>query len=200
MAKNPDKQSKLREEVRAVLPHKDSEFDKNSLEQMPFLRACIKETLRYYPLTNGNARTVQQDVVLSGYKVPKGTNIFMFNQMRDENWFTQANKFVPERWLRTKHTKSVASDNDIDEKTEEKCPINGKNGWNHNPFVYLPFGFGTRSCIGRRIAEMELQLGLARLIRNFYVEYPYPTKNAFKSLTINVPNIPLSFRFKDVEY
>ena len=64
----------------------------------------------------------------------------------------------------------------------------------------MPFGFGAQSCIGRRIVEMELELGIARMVRNFNIEYNHPTENAFKSLLINVPNIPLKFKFTDVNY
>lgn len=206
MAQNPDKQAKLREEIRKILPRKDSEFDKDALQKVPFLKACIKESLRVYPLTPGNARVVQQDVLLSGYQVPKGTNVFMFavDLMKNGELYPQASTFLPERWLRARdqETSAVAGNGGIESvsSNEPRCPSSDtKNTANSHPFVYLPFGFGTRGCIGRRIVEMELQLGLARLIRNFYVEYPYPTEGAFKSLLINVPNIPHTFRFKEVE-
>lgn len=210
MAKNPDKQAKLRQEIREILPDKDSEFEKDALEKIPFLKACIKETMRCYPLTPGNARIVQKDVVLSGYQVPKGTNTFMFaiDLLKNEKLYPKANTYLPERWLRTRNQDQFAGDvkNHTDSSPSSNtvstvCPSipGNKYASSDYPFVYLPFGFGTRSCIGRRIVEMELQLGLARLIRNFYVDYPYPTENAYKSLLINVPNIPLTFQFKDVE-
>lgn len=45
MGKNLDVQSKLREEVRSIL--KDSDHpDASLIEKMPYLRACVKETLR----------------------------------------------------------------------------------------------------------------------------------------------------------
>ena len=70
----------------------------------------------------------------------------------------------------------------------------------NHPFIYLPFGVGARSCIGRRIAEMELEIGIARILRNFVVDFNYSTKNAFKSYQINVPAIPLKFKFTDLKY
>jgi len=45
---------------------------------------------------------------------------------------------------------------------------------------------------------MELELGTARLIRNFNVEFNHSTKNAFRSALINLPNITLKFKFTDV--
>lgn len=42
-----------------------------------------------------------------------------------------------------------------------------------NPFIYLPFGFGPRACIGRRFAEMEVQILLTHILRRFKVEWNY---------------------------
>ncbi|XP_023294404.2 cytochrome P450 CYP12A2-like [Lucilia cuprina] len=189
MAKNPEKQQKLREEVLKVLPHKDSEFNENSIKNMPYLRACIKESLRYYPLIVGNARVPVEDVVVSGYRVPKGTQVSMCatSLTRDGKHYPHPNEYLPERWLRSdKETNDSAA-----------CPQSLKPS---TPFLHLPFGFGARSCIGRRIVEMELELGIARMVRNYQIEFNYPTENAFKSLLISVPNIPLKFKFTDLDY
>lgn len=190
LAKNPEKQDKLREEVLNILPHKDSEFTAEACKNMPYLRACIKESLRYYPLTVGNARAPINDVILSGYRVPKDTRVTMvsLSLTRNENHFALPNDYLPERWLRTVKENST------------KRPDYGMSLKPSCPFVYLPFGFGPRTCIGRRIVEMELELGIARLVRNFYIEFNYPTENAFKTVLVNVPVIPLKFKFTDVPY
>lgn len=57
----------------------------------------------------------------------------------NEEYFPNAKTFAPERWLR-KSNESVAQ------------------GTKSTPFAYLPFGHGPRSCIGRRFAEMEIQV------------------------------------------
>lgn len=38
---------KLREEIRTVLPNADSKLTSSKLEQLQYLKACIKETLRF---------------------------------------------------------------------------------------------------------------------------------------------------------
>ena len=105
----------------------------------------------------------------------------------NNNHYPRASEYLPERWLR--------STNEIENTS--KCPQSLKPS---SPFLYLPFGFGPRTCIGRRIVEMELELGIARLVRNFNIEFNHPTENAFKTLLFNVPNIPLTFKFTDVDY
>ena len=59
---------------------------------------------------------------------------------RDENVFSDPNAFKPERWLRESGENTVSS-----------------------TFASVPFGFGPRQCIGRRLAELELYLALARV-------------------------------------
>lgn len=59
----------------------------------------------------------------------------------DERYFPDSAAFRPERFLR-------------DETTGQREPINA--------FTFLPFGFGVRSCVGRRFAEMEMQVLVTR--------------------------------------
>ncbi|NWH68881.1 CP27B protein, partial [Geococcyx californianus] len=56
---------------------------------------------------------------------------------RDSRVFPDPDSFRPERWLRR----------DV----------------SHHPFASLPFGFGKRSCVGRRLAELEIHLALAQV-------------------------------------
>lgn len=72
LCQNQDKQQKLYEELKKVLPEKNSPMTPATLENLPFLRACIKETLRMYPVVLGNGRSLQSDAVICGYHVPKG--------------------------------------------------------------------------------------------------------------------------------
>ncbi|XP_037954836.1 cytochrome P450 CYP12A2-like [Teleopsis dalmanni] len=186
LAKNPEKQEKLRQEILSVLPEKNSELTVENMKNLPYLRACIKESLRVYPLAVANVRQTAEDLVLSGFQIPKGSNVNMtsINLIKDSKYFSQPNEFIPERWLRN-------------ENKDDTCPHNSATKSN-NPFIYLPFGFGPRSCIGRRIAEMELEIAIARLVRNFGIEFNYPTENAFKCLQLYLPVIPMKFKFTDL--
>jgi cytochrome P450 family 12 len=75
MATNPDKQEKLRAELSTLLPEGSSKITPESLISMPYLRACIKEAARLYPVTPGTMRILTKDIILNGYHIPKGVSV-----------------------------------------------------------------------------------------------------------------------------
>lgn len=78
LAYNPPVQNKLREEMKRLLPNKDTPVTKDVLLNAPYLKACIKETLRLSPIAVATLRTTARDLVLSGYQIPKGVSNFSF--------------------------------------------------------------------------------------------------------------------------
>lgn len=81
------------------------------------------------------------------HRYPIQTSFVMASSMlqTDETYFKDAKKFKPERWLRDASGQLEAT----------KCA---------NPFAFLPFGFGSRMCVGRRFAETEMQILAARFV------------------------------------
>nr|CAD7407531.1 unnamed protein product [Timema poppensis] len=172
LARNPRAQKQLFKEVSAALPSRDSSLSPDSLHKMIYLHACIKESLRLQPPIPVLTRVLPEDIAVHSYKIPQGTCVLMTSHvtcLREEN-FEDALKFKPERWL--------VSDQDI------------------HPFAAIPFGYGPRSCLGRGIAELQLWMTVAKVIRNFQIEYHYSDIQATTKL-IAMPNKPLKFRFVD---
>ncbi|XP_043640843.1 probable cytochrome P450 49a1 [Drosophila teissieri] len=179
LAKNPDKQKKLFDELQKVFPHRDAEINQNVLEQMPYLRACVKETLRMRPVVIANGRSLQSDAVINGYHVPKGTHVIFPHLVvsNDPAYFPEPKRFLPERWL--KHSTDAAG-----------CPHANQK---IHPFVSLPFGFGRRMCVGRRFAEIELHTLLAKIFRKYQVSYS-SGEFVYRVNSTYIPQSPLNFK------
>ncbi|KOB66822.1 Uncharacterized protein OBRU01_20720 [Operophtera brumata] len=127
LAKNPDKQNKLREEVL-------SDPDKR-----PYLRACMREAIRMMPIVSGNMRLTTKEYNIMGYKIPSGLQVAFGHQdmsLMDEH-FPRAKEFLPERWM-----------------ADKDDPLYYRNA---HPFAYNPFGFGARSCIARMVENFQVE-------------------------------------------
>ena len=76
MAMFPDAQKKLQAELdRVVGPDRLPEYD--DLENMPYLRATVMETIRWLPvLPLSIPHAVTADDVYKGYFIPKGATVF----------------------------------------------------------------------------------------------------------------------------
>ena len=87
------------------------------------------------------------------------------------NLFPEPEDFKPERW----------------EKSSTDLP---------HQFASLPFGFGPRMCVGRRVAELELYIALSRIINNFKIGYHEETliEPIQKVLTLPERQVNLSFQ------
>ncbi|KAM3608489.1 uncharacterized protein V6R79_026365 [Siganus canaliculatus] len=175
LSRNPQSQARLYEEVASCVAA-DQIPSAEEVTQMPYLKAVIKESLRMYPVVPLNARIVtNKDVNIGGYNFSKNTQFTLCNYAisHDEDTFPDSFAFKPERWLR-------------------------ENQDRPNAFGSIPFGFGVRSCVGRRIAELEMYLALFRFISQFEVR-PDPTLGELKSInrTVLVPDKPLSLHLLD---
>nr|AAL68266.1 RE11411p [Drosophila melanogaster] len=179
LAKNPDKQKKLFDELQKVFPHREADINQNVLEQMPYLRACVKETLRMRPVVIANGRNLQSDAVINGYHVPKGTHVIFPHLVvsNDPAYFPEPKRFLPERWL--KQSTDAAG-----------CPHANQK---IHPFVSLPFGFGRRMCVGRRFAEIELHTLLAKIFRKYKVSYN-SGEFVYRVNSTYIPQSPLNFK------
>ncbi|KAM9710762.1 sterol 26-hydroxylase, mitochondrial [Menidia menidia] len=171
LSKNPRVQDKLYQEVSTSGMSRPAE-----VTRMQYLRAVIKETLRMYPVVPMNARIITENSIsVGGYQFPKKTAFTFchYAMSYDEGTFPDSSTFKPERWLRDGRERP-------------------------SPFGSIPFGFGVRGCVGRRIAELEMYLVLFQLIRRFEIK-PDPTIEELKSInrTVLVPDKQLNLHFVD---
>ncbi len=89
-------------------------------------------------------RSVEEDDVLGGYAIPKGSVVFISPYLihRHPDFWSNPEAFDPDRFL---------------PENEAKIPRG----------AYVPFVAGPRQCIGKAFAEMELRLVLAMMASSF---------------------------------
>ncbi|KAJ9667672.1 hypothetical protein H2201_002207 [Coniosporium apollinis] len=123
-------------------------------QKLPYLQACIKETLRYQtPVAFGLPRVVPKEGVTVADRHFKEGVILSVNPWvihRDPSLFgSDANDFNPDRWMDVERAKEM------------------------NKYM-IPFGAGYNQCPGRHLAHMEVSKVSATLIRDFDIERTNP--------------------------
>lgn len=124
----------------------------------PHLKGYVKEILRLYPTAPFLSRTLNTSINLNGYHVPPNQPIIfsLYTTSRMNIYFKESLEIKPERWVR-----SVADTLSTD----------------RHPYASLPFGVGARSCIGKRLAELQIHLLIAAFIKHYEIAIPENRKN-----------------------
>ncbi|XP_059667504.1 cytochrome P450 76A2-like [Cornus florida] len=142
---NPKSMSKVKDELAKVVgPNR--KFEESDIENLPYLQAVVKETLRLHPpIPFLVPRKAIEDTDFMGYHIPKNTQVFVnvWAIGRDEECWDDPFSFKPERFLGS--------------KVEYK-------GQHHE---FIPFGSGRRMCAGVPLAHRMLHLVLGSLLHEF---------------------------------
>ncbi|XP_044730073.1 cytochrome P450 6k1-like [Chrysoperla carnea] len=150
---NPEIQIKLRKEIQTVIARNGGKFTYDCLQDMKFLEACIKETLRMYPTLGFLDREAIDTYTFPGTNITidKGTAVVISLEglHRDSQYFENPDVYDPERF-------------------------NENNKINIVPFTFMPFGEGPRNCIGARFGKISTKIGLVHILKDFELE---TTKN-----------------------
>ncbi|KAJ5347212.1 hypothetical protein MYU51_004437 [Penicillium brevicompactum] len=158
LCKNPNVQSKLRDEIRANLPSPDDStpITAAQIDNLPYLNAVCNEVLRYYPSVPATIRKAVRDTSLAGKHIPKDTLFIIapriLNRM-EEFWGEDADKFNPERFM---------------------GPGKANTGGATSNYAFLTFLHGPRSCIGQGFAKAELACMVATMVGRYHIELKFP--------------------------
>lgn len=149
MAEHPQAAQRARDEVDAVLGRGTP--GPQHMPQLPWLTATLKEAMRLYPPVAAlMSRRTTAPITLGGHAVPQGAmlRITPWVLHRDERWFPQAARFLPERFL-------------------DDAPPIPRGAW-------IPFGTGPRVCIGQHFALLEMGLLAAMLLQRYTLRLEDP--------------------------
>jgi len=140
LAHNPGVRARLEEEVDRELGGRSP--DLASLARLPFALQVFKEAMRLYPPAYMVVRRATRDLTIGGHDVRRGEAVIVniLGMHRRAALFPDPLAFRPERFA-----------------PDQARPI--------DRYAYLPFGGGSRVCIGSHFALMEGQIALARLVQ-----------------------------------
>ncbi|KAK0930088.1 hypothetical protein LTR29_016781 [Friedmanniomyces endolithicus] len=157
----PQYQPILHEEIDRVLGDRMPTFD--DMEEMPVLRAFIRETLRWRPpVPTGIPHELIQDDMYEGYHIPAGSVMhpLEWSISRDPEVFLEPDQWNPMRWLEAKYPTY--------QEPLSKYPTITQ---------YSQFGYGRRTCQGMAVTEADLFVGLGGVAWLFSMAKP-ETKDA----------------------
>uniref|UniRef100_A0ACD6A4I9 Uncharacterized protein n=1 Tax=Avena sativa TaxID=4498 RepID=A0ACD6A4I9_AVESA len=155
LMRRPRLMKKLQDEVRSIVPRGQKVVSEIDIDNMSYLRAVIKESLRLHPVAPLLAPHLSMaDCSIDGYMVPAGTCIVVnaWAIGRDSTSWEDPEDFIPERFAEGGSFVHVN--------------FKGKD------FQFLPFGAGRRMCPGMNLAITNIELMLANLIYHFDWELP----------------------------
>ncbi|RFU31983.1 hypothetical protein B7463_g4377, partial [Scytalidium lignicola] len=151
---NPPVLHKLRQELDEVLGEDTTIVKYDQVKSLPYLRACIDETLRLRPpIAYGLQRKVVkpegQYIAGRHFKCNTTISVPTFAIHRKDSLYVDPEKYNPGRWLDTDNPQQIE---------------NLKN-------FTIPFSTGPRACLGRNIAIVEQQIMIASIVNRHDFEF-----------------------------
>ncbi|KAF1985483.1 cytochrome P450 [Aulographum hederae CBS 113979] len=143
---NKDIYAKARAELFEAFPDPEATLDFQTLEKLPYLTGIVKEGLRLSFGVIGRLPRVTPagGATFNGHYLPSGTIVGMSSWLmhRNPTIFPSPRTFSPTRWL--------------DPENYRRCDRH-----------MVPFGRGTRQCVGMPLAYAELYITLAMFVHRF---------------------------------
>jgi cytochrome P450 len=142
LSHSPAAREQMEAEVDTVLEGRVPTF--KDAELLPWTTACFQEAMRIFPPVWHLQRVANEDDLISGYRIPKGTLVFVsiWSTHRDPKIWPNPAGYDPRRWLGEAPTERAR-------------------------FSYLPFGGGRRICVGQGFAMLNATLLAAMIAQRF---------------------------------
>ncbi|HTX91161.1 MAG TPA: cytochrome P450 [Anaerolineales bacterium] len=142
LSQNPEAAGRMTREVRSALGEREPAYP--DLENMPYTRLVLNESLRMFPPAWTLGRRAVGEDEIGGWYVAPGTVIAIctYALHRHPAFWDRPEVFDPERF-------------------------SPENSAGRNKYAYVPFGGGPRQCIGNMFGLMEASLILACIARRY---------------------------------
>jgi cytochrome P450 len=148
LGRNLEAREALIAELEEVLGDADPRPDQLDGRALPVLERTLNETLRRYPAAWVGPRKTTRDVVLDGVTVPAGVpvNYSSWATHHIDELYPDPLAFRPDRFLPGGQVDALPKG------------------------AYVPFGGGTRMCLGKRFAQYELRTITAVVLRRVLLD------------------------------
>uniref|UniRef100_A0A182K0T9 Cytochrome P450 n=1 Tax=Anopheles christyi TaxID=43041 RepID=A0A182K0T9_9DIPT len=145
LAMHPTVQKRLYQELRTIFYNPDEPITEVKLKQLRYMECVIKESLRLAPPGATVAREAQEDLLIQGQLIPRGTTVVVSlfaMHRRTDYWDVDAMKFDPDRFL-------------------------PERSQNRPACAFMPFNTGSRNCLGMRYAMQSMKVILCMIVRKY---------------------------------
>jgi cytochrome P450 len=133
---NPEVMERARAEVVSVLNR--ASFDALHVGKLKYVEAVINETMRLDPVVPNIGRSLKRAMTIAGRELPAGVTIapcIYLVHRRPELW-PNPDQFNPDRFLESRQS----------------------------PYAFLPFGGGSRRCLGAAFASYQMKIVIAEIL------------------------------------
>ncbi|KAG8417128.1 hypothetical protein J3459_012616 [Metarhizium acridum] len=154
MTKWPKVMSKAQDQIDSVVGE-DRSPTWEDYAQLPYVAACVKETLRWRPVVPlGFPHVVGEDDAIDGMTIPKGSQVIInaWGMQHDSNRFADPDTFNPERYVGVPQLASELANGDWEKRD------------------HYAYGSGRRLCPGIHLAERSLFIAMAKLLWALHIE------------------------------
>ncbi|KAF2108558.1 cytochrome P450 [Lophiotrema nucula] len=158
LVRNPEIRTKLETEIHSTFTTYDEIRSGTSLNSCTYMHAFITEAMRMCPPVAAelSRKVLTGGTQVDGHYIPEGlqcsTGMYCLSYNKD--YFLEPTKFRPERWI-------------VDEKgvsgTSAEAVARAES-------AFCTFSTGSRGCVGKNLAWLEMKVVLAKLIYRFEIK------------------------------
>lgn len=142
LLKNPDIKKRVIAEIDTYFANGTPSL--NELRKMEILSAAVTETLRFHPVAPGITRTVKEPFIFEGYQVDAGEQVIVGTSVTHflSEFFPDPFTFNIDRYIKPNRQQTQAG-------------------------IFAPFALGSHTCLGAGMAEIQVMVNMATLLRNY---------------------------------
>lgn len=194
--------ARVRREIDETLKGNIPTYD--DIQKLPLVRLCLAETLRLYPEPPLLIRRALEDDILpkGGAEkvttIPKGTDIFIatWNIHRSPDLWDEPDVYNPDRFLKNRKNPNQSSWGGHKYEGLQSLYPNEVQ----SDFAFLPFGGGTRKCVGDQFAMMEALVTVVMVLQKYDLSIIGDPKNVGMKTGNLIFYLTMSYFYVDIIY